>query len=131
MDGQNKGKGKQGTGPALMIGLLVLVVLVAGALGFMAWQRIERNRPVPIGEILGDLRTYDGQLVHVAGEVTGSTNLLYKWFELTDASGTITIVTERGLPTVGQTVSVDGTVSELFNLGGISKTVIMEMPERE
>ncbi|MEZ5338599.1 MAG: hypothetical protein R3F46_10065 [bacterium] len=123
-------KGRSGLSP-LVTGILVVAVLGAGALGYVAYQRIAGSRPVPIGEILADLRSYDGTVVHVEGEVTSTMNLVVKWFEISDGTGSITVVTERGLPTVGTTVAVDGQVNELFNLGGISKTVLMEMPERQ
>lgn len=115
----------------LKVGILVSVILLAVVLAYFAWQRIEHSKAIPIGEILSDLREYDGKMVHIEGEVSNTMNLVYKWFELSDESGSIIVVTERGLPTIGTTVSVDGTVNELFNLGGISKTVILEMPERE
>ena len=130
MDGQDSKQGKNGPAP-LMIGLLTLAVIAAGVLGYLAWERIDASRPVPIGDILADLRSYDGNVVHVEGEVVSTMNLVVKWFELNDGTGSITVVTERGLPTIGETVTVDGKVDELFKLGGISKTVIMELPERE
>lgn len=130
MEGQDRAaNNRPGTSP-LMLGILVAAIILASGLGYYAWRQIQESKPVPIGDILSDLRTYDGQLVHVKGEVTNTMNLVVKWFELDDGTGTITVVTERGLPTKGTTVEVDGQVDELFNLGGISKTVILELPER-
>ncbi len=132
MDGQDKNKGAKAAGMTpLMMGLLVVAILVAGGLGIYAWRQIEEAKAIPVADILADLRTYDGRMVHVKGKVTSTMNLMVKWFELDDGTATITVVTERGLPTIGEEVEVDGQVDELFNLGGISKTVIMELPERE
>ena len=131
MDSNQRDSKKKSGLSAAVVEVLVIAILAGLVLGFMAWKRIQDSKPIPIGDILGDLRTYDGQVVHVEGEVTSTMNLVVKWFDVSDGTGTISVVTERGLPTKGTTVKVDGQVNELFNLGGISKTVIMEMPEQQ
>lgn len=115
--------------PALAVGIIVVVIVVAAALAYFAWCVIE-PAPTPIGEILADLRTYDGQVVTVEGRVGSRISILgFKSFDLTDDSGTITIVTERGIPGGDETVRVNGTVYEVFSIGPVSKTVIVETPE--
>jgi hypothetical protein len=115
---------------ALAMGIIVVVVIVvAAALAYFAW-RVMEPAPVPIGEILADLRTYDGQVVTVEGRVGSRISILgFKSFDLTDGTGTITIVTERGIPGGDETVRVNGTVYEVFSIGPVSKTVIVETPE--
>lgn len=116
--------------PTLVVGIIVVVVIVVGgALAYFAWRAIE-ERPTPIGEILADLRTFDGALVTVRGEVTSVLNILgLKAFDLADGTGTIKIVSQRGLPQQGETVTVSGEVNEMFNVGGISMTVILELDD--
>jgi hypothetical protein len=116
--------------PALAVGITVVVVIVvAVALAYFAW-RVMEPAPTPIGEILADLRTYDGKMVTVEGRVGSRISILgFKSFDVTDETGTITIVTERGVPQGEETVRVDGTVYEVFSIGPVSKTVIVETPE--
>ncbi len=113
--------------PTLVVGIIVVVVIVVGGiLAYVAWQAIEA-RPTPIGDILADMRTYDGQPVTVRGEVASVLNILgLKAFDLDDGSGTIKVVTQRGLPQQGETVTVSGVVNEMFNVGGMNMTVILE-----
>lgn len=113
-----------------MTGLIVVVVIVvAAALIFVAWKMIQ-PAPTPIGTILGDLRTYDGQLVTVRGEASNPLNLLmFKGYDVTDDTGTIKVVTDRGLPKPGEKVTVQGQVKEVFNFNGKNLTVIYEPAE--
>jgi len=114
---------------AVVTGLIVLIVIViAAALAYFAWRTIQPTA-TPIAEILGDLRTYDGQLVAVRGKVSNPINLIFKAYDVTDATGTIKVVTQRGLPKPGETVTVQGQVNELFNFNGVNMTVILEPAE--
>lgn len=111
--------------------IVVIVIIVAAVLAYFAWRTIEAA-PTPIGDILGDLRTYDGQLVTVRGKVSNPLNvMLMKAYDVEDDSGTIKIVTERGLPKVGDLVTVQGQVRELFNFNGVNMTVIYELAEED
>jgi len=120
---------RPGVNMAAVIGLLVIVVLACVGVWFVL--HTAQPKPVPIGTVLGDLRTYDGQVVTVAGRVTETVNLLgFKTYQLKDDSGEIMVVTDRGLPNKGDEVTVTGFVSEMFNLGGVNMTVIKEpLPE--
>ncbi|MBN2081185.1 OB-fold nucleic acid binding domain-containing protein [bacterium] len=115
---------------AAITGVVVIVlIIVAAGLAWLAWRTIEPP-PTPIGTVLNDLRTYDGQGVTVAGTVENPLNLLgLKTYDLTDDSGTIRVVTERGLPKAGDEIHVTGMVSEVFNVAGVNMTVIMETAE--
>jgi hypothetical protein len=109
-----------------VVGLVVLVVAAAGAMGWFAYSSL-RKRPVPIGEITADLRTYDNTTVTVKGTVDAPTNLMVaKFFTLRDDSGEIVVVTQRGLPSAGAEVEVTGQVQQLFEIAGMQQTVIME-----
>ena len=109
--------------------IVVLVVAIAVALTYAA-LRLVSPAPTPIGDVLADLRTYDGQTVTVQGEVTSTLNVvLVKAFDLSDDTGTIKVVTERGLPQIGETLTVTGEVCEVFNVGGVNMTVLLEFPE--
>jgi hypothetical protein len=112
--------------PALIVGIVVVVAalgvwLVYNLLGGTA-GRVEK-----IGDVLADLRQYDGLEVTFEGEVSGSLNLLgYKAYNLNDGTGSITVVTERGLPDNGDRLKVTGIVHEVFSIGGINYTVLYE-----
>ena len=87
-------------------------------------------RPIPIADVLGDLRTYDGTTVTVQGVVSTPMNLLgMKYFTLTDDTGEIIVVTEHGLPHEGKDVRVIGQVNQMFEIAGVSMTVIFELKE--
>ena len=81
-----------------------------------------------IAEVLDDLRRYDGQSVVLKGTVGAPMNLfgVVKYFDLTDDSGTIKVVTERGLPAEGSEVEVTGIVKQAMQVGGVELTVLYE-----
>jgi hypothetical protein len=109
--------------------IVVIVIVVALALAYTAWKTAQ-PRPTPIGDILGDLRTWDGQLVTVRGEASNPINLLlFKGYDVSDDTGTIKVVTDRGLPKPGETITVQGQVKEVFNFNGMNMTVIYEPAE--
>jgi hypothetical protein len=108
-----------------VIGIFV-VLFLAIALGVAAYMKVTPH-PLSIGAVLRDLRTYDGTSVTVQGTVRTIYNVAgVKWYELEDPSGSIPVVTERGLPKQGDYMQVTGIVHEVFNLGGINYTVLLE-----
>lgn len=117
---------RRGGNPAV-VGLTVLiVVVVAAVLVYFAWRTIQ-PAPTPIAEILADLRTFDGQAVTIRGKVSNPINiLLVKAYDVTDDSGTIKVVTQRGLPKAGETLTINGVVNELYSIAGVNYTVIIE-----
>ena len=81
----------------------------------------------PIHKILADPRTYAGKTVTVSGEVTRVYGLVFiKYFKVRDATGEITVVTEKPLPKVGSKIKVKGTVKEAFSIGDQQVVVIVE-----
>jgi len=109
-----------------VVTLLIIVVVLAAAAAFFVWWT--QSRPVTIGQILRDLRRYDGQTVTIHGKVVSAMNVLVlRYFEVSDKTGDIRIVTKRGLPKVGDTVTVHGVVRQYFNFNGMTLTVIEEL----
>jgi hypothetical protein len=130
----DKERGKQergGISGAAVVGLIAVAIL-GGALALVAWYGA-RPHPTPIGYILEHVREFDGNAVTVEGTVDSPLNLggLLKVFDLSDKSGTIKVVTKRGLPKSGETVMVKGLVREVFNVAGMNMTVIMEPQEEK
>jgi hypothetical protein len=115
---------------ALVVGLIVIaaVALVLGAWAML--RTAKANRPTPIGTILADLRHWDGQEVLVEGDVSAPLNVMgIKAFKLTDDTGSITVVTERGVPADGEAASVRGFVKQIYKIGPVQQTVIYEPAE--
>ena len=126
MDSNEGKKQTQATSPALIVGIVVIVAIVGAVLVFTMLNR-GAGRVERIADVLADLRNYDGVPVAFEGEVSGVINLLgYKAYTLDDGSGSITVVTERGLPQSGETLRVAGIVHEMFNVAGINYTVLYE-----
>ena len=125
---------QRGRSQALSIAAIVglVVIILAAVAGTVIVMQSAKPRPVPIGEVLGDLRHYDGQVVTVKGRVTQTLNIqLLKVFYLTDDTGEITVVTDRGLPNKGEEISVTGVVNEVFALLGKNMVVIKEFKPEE
>lgn len=121
--------GSNGRGATVRGSVAVGVIVVAGlAIVLTALAYLHSlPRTVAIGEVLGNLREYDGRSVSVGGRVTETFNVLgLKWYRLEDDTASIIVVTQRGLPEKDQTVRVTGIVKEVFNLGGVNATVLQE-----
>jgi aspartyl/asparaginyl-tRNA synthetase len=81
----------------------------------------------PIHKILSDPRAYAEKTVTVSGEVTRVFSLAFiKYFKVRDATGEITVVTEKPLPKVGAKIKVKGSVKEAFSVGDQQVVVIVE-----
>lgn len=86
----------------------------------------------PIGELLNDPGEYDGETVQVEGEVSGAVggaigNLGLGAYQVTDDTGTLTIVNESGgPPRDGASVRVKGIFEALFTVGSNSLAVLRE-----
>ena len=82
----------------------------------------------PIGQLLDNSSRYDGKTVRIAGEVKGSAGVLVlSAYEVTDGTGTLTVVSEGGSPPrTGARVGVKGTFQALFTLGFKSLAVLKE-----
>ena len=123
----DKKQSKKQDNPALKVGITVVVVIVVAALGLYIAVSALNPAPTPIGDILGDMRNYDGKIVTVRGEVTNRVNILdFKAYGVEDETGQIWVVTARGNPNQGETVTVTGIVDEVIALGAGSFTIIKE-----
>jgi hypothetical protein len=82
----------------------------------------------PINKLLDNPSQYDHQTVRVQGTVGHSIGVLgYGGYELSDGTGSITIVTQGGgAPREGATVGVEGEFRSGFTLGTQSLAVILE-----
>jgi cytochrome c-type biogenesis protein CcmE len=109
-----------------VVGLVIVALAAGGVLTWLALGTVQ-ERAIPIGDVMADLRTYDGTTVTVKGTVEHPTNILsLKFFTLRDESGEIMVVTQRGLPQEGEEVAVTGIVNQLFEVAGMQQTVITE-----
>lgn len=125
---QDSGK-SPGRSPGTLIGAIVVALALAGGGGWFAWQSLQ-HKPLSIAEVTSDIREYDGKTVTVKGSVARSVNILgFKSYEISDGSGTIRVITERGLPSEGSEVEVTGVVNQAFKLGPAEVIVIMEPAE--
>jgi hypothetical protein len=82
----------------------------------------------PIGELLQNSSKYNGKTVKVKGQVGESAGVLGRGgYQLTDKTGTITVITETAAPPPkGDTTGVKGVFQSLFTLGSKSLAVLQE-----
>lgn len=103
--------------------LVVLAALAATACTGVLPTAIEKLKEEPRG--------YIGRTVTVRGEVTEATSLLvFKYFELRDATGAVYVTTTRPLPAVGEKLTVRGVVREL-DLGPLGRIIALEEQEKK
>jgi hypothetical protein len=111
-------------------GSIVAGILVVAAIAIIAaaWAYLAAiPKVLAIEDVLGNLREYDGQTVTVSGRVTDPLNIFgIKTYSVTDDTGTIQVVTERGLPASAAQVKVTGVVNQYFKLGSMEATVLLE-----
>ncbi len=82
---------------------------------------------VPIREVANNPREYAGEAVTLEGDVSAVYSLVvFKYFELSDGTGTIGVVSNKPLPRKGEHVRVTGRLEEAFSLGDFSMTVLIE-----
>jgi hypothetical protein len=82
--------------------------------------------PTAIAKITANPREYVDKTVLVRGEVTEAASLVvFKYFELRDATGTIYVKTDRTLPNVGRQLTVKGVVREL-DFGPLGRLIAIE-----
>ena len=83
--------------------------------------------PTKIGDIMRNPRDYAGKEITISGEVVDAVSFfLIKSFVVRDATGEITVITNRPVPRRGEKLKVTGTVKEAFSLGDQNLLVIME-----
>ena len=84
-----------------------------------------------IGDITGHPRDFAGKEVTISGEAIEAFSLLIvKYFVLRDATGEITVVTDRPLPAKGEKIKVKGIVKEAFSIGDKTSLVLVEGTEK-
>jgi len=84
-----------------------------------------------IGDITGHPRDYAGKEVTVSGEVTEVFSFfVVKYFVIRDATGEITVVSEKPLPAKGEKIKVKGIVKEAVSIGTKTALVLVEGTEK-
>ena len=77
-----------------------------------------------INRVLADPSRYRNEDVRVSGRVTDSYSVAGRGaYRLTDRSGELWVLSDRGVPRRGADVTVRGTIREAFNLGGLGELV--------
>ena len=101
-------------------GLLVLALVACSTIGATS-----------IRKVTDDERKYDGKEVTIAGEVTGSLNLIVvKGYTVRDATGEMPVITRGDVPAKGAKVRVRGRVNQAFSFQDKSLVVLMEEPAK-
>lgn len=84
-----------------------------------------------IGDIVNHPRDYVDKEVTISGEVTETFSLfVVKYFIVRDASGEISVISEKPLPAKGEKIKVKGTVKEAFSIGTKTALVLVEAAEK-
>jgi hypothetical protein len=106
--------------------LSLLSLLLVGTIFFTACPNRES-----ISKINADPGRYQGKEVGIAGTVTDSYGLLGAGaYEIDDGSGTLWVVTKRGVPSRGSKVGAKGRVRTGFSFGGRNFGTILEESDR-
>lgn len=103
----------------------ICVILSCGCIGEKADK---------IGDITSTPSEYEGETVKIKGTVrdTFSIPLISQGaYKMSDNTGSIWVITTRGVPSEGEKISVDGTVRTAFKLGGQSFGTVVTEGSRE
>ena len=77
-----------------------------------------------INHVLSDPSRYRNQEVRVSGRVTDSYSVVGRGaYRISDKSGELWVISDRGVPRRGAEVTVKGTIRETVNLGALSEMV--------
>lgn len=81
-----------------------------------------------IEEVKDDPYRYENETARIGGRVTQQMSVLnYGIYEVEDPTGTIFVVSQRGVPSQGARVEVEGNTVNAFSLAGVDYgTVLME-----
>lgn len=98
---------------------------IAAALFLMGGCRTDTT---PIKTLLDDPGRFDGQVVRISGDVTGSVGVLgYGAYQVNDGTGALTVVSEQGgAPRQGAKIGVEGTFRAAFTLKTETAAVLVE-----
>lgn len=107
----------------------IAALLVAVIVGVAGWFYFTQIHATDIGKIKSNPRDHVGRELTITGTVKERFSLfIAKYFILQDASGEITVVTDRPLPALGANVRVKGHVKEGFSIGDKQSLVFIENP---
>ncbi len=82
---------------------------------------------LPIRDVVNNPREYAGKQITVEGTVTAIYSLvIIKYFEISDGTATLGVVSSKPLPKKGEHIRVTGRLEEAFSLGDISMTILLE-----
>jgi hypothetical protein len=89
------------------------------------------TKTVAISALLDAPDTYDDQSVTIMGTVKGASGVLGTGgYEVTDGTGTLTVLTDEGLPEEGSKVAVEGEFEAEHLIGDETLTVLKETSRR-
>lgn len=98
--------------------LVLLVLLVAGGAGFLAWRQYG---PVPISRILARPADFEGRTVTITGKVQTSMSLLGQGLmQVNDGSGSLWAARSGAVPPPGTEVRLRGSITTMLQVGTIS-----------
>ena len=84
-----------------------------------------------VAELRSHSRDYDGKEVTVRGKVVEAANMmLLKWFIVEDDTGHIYVWTDRGVPNLGDSITVTGTFHQVMSAGFGDPKEMEKMLER-
>jgi len=103
------------------IGIIAVALLMV-----MGCQVVDKIKYTPISEIISNSRKHENRIVTIKGTVVGIDNyLLFKSFQITDETGSITVSTKKSLPNVGETLEIKGVV-KVVDLPVVGKKITIE-----
>lgn len=88
---------------------------------------------VSIGDIKRNLAAFEMKVIKIKGDVTDANKLPFvdvRMYQLTDATGSIMVVTQDGLPEVGNKIAIQGRVENMMILAGQGIGYIVKEVER-
>jgi len=95
-----------------ILGLIAGVILMGAVHVFVCYRTVVW--PVAIKRITSNTRAYEGKVVMVTGRVGRSFGLLsYGAYTVDDGTGSITVLSDAGVPETGRAVRVRGIVMSL------------------
>ena len=115
--GPQEGRRRRRLSPGVALAALAVLGSLGGCVG-----------TVRIQTLLDDPQQFDGETVRIEGEVTESFGVpvVGGAYRVSDGTGTLTVVSEDGVPRSGARVSVRGIFRSVFMLGSESLSALLE-----
>lgn len=99
----------------------------AASLACISFALTACSQAVPIGDLVQSPHLYDGDIVTVTGVVDGQIAILgIGGYLLTDAGHGILILSDRGVPSVDDKVTVSGRFIQALSIAGIEYSVVVQ-----